>query len=108
MKCKFFPMNYALNFSRRLQNSKQLKMPVKEYMKELYNISIRFGYNDESSESIARYVNSLSYVIKYEFNVLNFHSVVEAYQADLRIEERLLRKQYNVTTTPGYGRGKHK
>ena len=38
-------------------------------------------------ESIARYVNGLSYAIQDEFNVPNFHSVVEGYQVALRIEE---------------------
>lgn len=43
-----------------------------------------------------------------EFNVLNFHSVLEAYQETLRIEEKLSRRQQNVRSTSGYGRGKHK
>jgi hypothetical protein len=38
-------------------------------------------------------VNGLSYAIQDEFDVLNFHSVVEAYQVTLRIEEKLQRKK---------------
>ena len=48
-------------------------------------------------------MTGLSYEIQDEFNVLNFHSVVEAYQSTLRIEEKLLRKQHNVRISPRYG-----
>jgi hypothetical protein len=72
---------------RRLQNLKQLKMSVKEYMEEFYRLSIRSGKNEERLESIVRYVNGLSYAIQDEFHVLNFHSMVEAYQATLRIDQ---------------------
>ena len=82
---------------------KQLKMLVKEYMEEFYKIYIRFGHNEESSESVAMYVNGLSYAIQDEFNVLKLCSLVEAYQATLRIEEKLLRKQQNVRRVPRYG-----
>ena len=53
-------------------------------------------------------MNGLSYVIQDEFNVLNFCLVAEAYQAALRIKEKLLRKQQNVKRAPRYGRGKQK
>jgi hypothetical protein len=45
-------------------------------------------------------VNGLSYAIQDEFHVLNFHSVAEDYQATLRIEEKLLRKQQFVRKGP--------
>lgn len=47
-------------------------MSIKEYMKDFYKLSIRSRHNEESLESIARYVNGLSYAIQDEFNVLNF------------------------------------
>jgi hypothetical protein len=62
-------MDYALNLLRRLQNLKQLKMLVKEYMEEFYKLSIRSRKNEESLESISRYVNGLSYAIQDEFHV---------------------------------------
>ena len=92
MKRKFLLVDYALNLFKGLHNLKQLKMPVKEYIEEFYKISIRVGQNEESLESISRYVNDLSYAIQDEFNVLNFLSVAKDYPTDLRIEEKLLRK----------------
>ena len=53
-------------------------------------------------------MNGLIYAIQDEFNVLNFHSMAEAYQESLRIEEKLLRKQQNVKRTSRYARGKQK
>lgn len=41
MKCNFFPVGYALNLLRRLQNLKQLKMSVKEYIEEFSKLSIK-------------------------------------------------------------------
>ena len=43
MKRNFFPMDYALNFLRRLHILKQLKMSVKEYMEDFYKLSVRSG-----------------------------------------------------------------
>ena len=67
-----------------------------------------FGKNEESIESISRYVNGLIYAIQDYFNVLNFHSVAKAYQASLRIEEKLLMKQYSGKRSQGCARGKQK
>ena len=53
-------------------------------------------------ESIARYVNGLNYAIQDEFNVLNFCSVLEAYQVAFRIKDFFLR-QHNERIDPGYG-----
>ena len=60
------------------------------------------------SQSIFRYLNGLSYEIQDDFTILNFHSVVEAYQVALRIEEKLLRRQHNVKRYSGYGQGQQK
>ena len=80
MKHKFFPVDYALNLLRRLQNLKQLKMSVKEYTEEFYRISIRSRHIEESTKSIVRYANGVSYAIQDEFTILNFYLVVETYQ----------------------------
>jgi hypothetical protein len=49
----------------------------------------------------------LSYTIQNEFKVLKFRSIVEAYQATLRVEEKLIRKQwiYKEKIGTGVGRG---
>ena len=108
MKHNFLSVDYALNLLRRLHNLKQVNMLVKEYEEEFYMHSIRSGQNEESTESVARYVNGLSYAIQDEFNALNFHSVAEAYQVALRIEEKLLRKQQNTRINIGYRRRQQK
>lgn len=53
-------------------------------------------------------MNGLSYAIEDEFNVLNFRSMVEAYLAAMRIEEKLFKKQQNVRRALDMDEGRKK
>ena len=50
----------------------------------------------------------MSYAIEDEFNVLNFRSMVEAYLAAMRIEEKLFKKQQNVRRALDMDEGRKK
>jgi len=76
-----------------MQNLKQKGMFVKEYTKEFYRLSIRTGHVEDDLEKVARYVNGLRYEIQDEISLLNLKSIEDAYQAALKAEEKLGRKQ---------------
>ena len=44
-------------------------------------------------EKIARYINGLSYEIQDEISLLSLKTIKDAYQASLKAEEKILRKQ---------------
>lgn len=68
-------------------------MIFKEYTKEFYKVNIRAGYKEERYEKIVRYINGLKLDIQDEINLLSLSIVEEAYQCDLKVEEKLSRKQ---------------
>eukprot|EP00253_Pinus_taeda_P011709 PITA_11709 len=68
-------------------------MSVKEYTKEFYRLSIRVGHAEDDMEKVARYINGLRYDIQDEINLLSLKTIEDAYQAGLKAEEKMLRKQ---------------
>ena len=68
-------------------------MSVKEYTEEFYRLSIRTGHVEDDLEKIARYVNGLRYEIQDEISLLSLKTVEDAYQASLKAEEKILRRQ---------------
>jgi len=92
LKNTCFPMDYALNLLKIIQNLKKLMMLVEEYMKEFYRLYIRSRYNDGSLKSISKDVSGLSYAIQDEFHVLNFCLVAMDNQETFRTKEKLLRR----------------
>ena len=56
-------------------------------------MNIRAGYKEERYEKIVRYINGLKLDIQDEINLLSLSIVEEAYQCDLKVEEKLSRKQ---------------
>lgn len=76
-----------------MQNLKQKGMSVKEYTEEFYRLNIRIGHVEDDLEKVARYINGLRYEIQDEISLLSLKTVEDAYQAALKAEEKLLRKQ---------------
>jgi hypothetical protein len=92
-KSKFMPKDYQLNLFRQLQNLRQKAMTVKEYTEEFYRLTIRVGHIEEDVEKVSRYINGLRYDIQDEISILFLKTVEDAYQAALKAEEKLARKQ---------------
>lgn len=93
LKAKFFPKDYHLDLFKQFQNLKQKGMSVKEYIEEFYRLSIRVGHVEDDVEKIARYINGLRYEIQDEISLLILKIVEDSYQASLKAEEKILRKQ---------------
>ena len=93
MKDKFMPKDYHLNLFKQLQNLRQKGMYVKEYTEEFYRLSIREGHVEDDMEKVARYSNGLRYDIQGEISLLSLKTIKGAYQAGLKAEEKMLRKQ---------------
>lgn len=93
LKSKLLPQNYEINLFRKLQNLKQKEGSVEEYTDEFYQLSIRAGHVEEDVEQVSRYLNGLCMSIQDEIRMVNVHSVEEAYQFSLKVEEKLNRKQ---------------
>ena len=85
-------------------------MTIKEYTEEFYKLSIRSSHVEDDLEKVARYINGLRYEIQDEISLLNLKTIEDAYQAALRAEEKMLRKQNqrNRSKSPARGRGTFK
>ena len=59
IKGKFFPINYSLNFFKKLQNLSQKEVIMKKYTNFFYKLSIRSKQSDEGDEVDGRYINGL-------------------------------------------------
>ena len=68
-------------------------MSIKEYTEEFYRLSIRAEHAEDDMEKVARYTNGLIYDIQDEINLLSLKIIEDAYQAGLKAEEKMLRKQ---------------
>jgi hypothetical protein len=56
-------------------------------------LTIRVGHIEEDVEKVSRYINGLRYDIQDEISILFLKTVEDAYQASLKEEEKLARKQ---------------
>ena len=56
-------------------------------------MSIRAGHAKDDVEKVAIYINGLRYDIQDEINLLSLKTIEDAYQATLKAEEKMLRKQ---------------
>src|ERR1700722_19449500 len=68
-------------------------MTVKEYTEEFYRLNIRAGHRESDDKKVARYLNELRYEIQDELSMVTIRTVEDAYQMDLKAEEKLNRKQ---------------
>ena len=72
---------------------RQKLMTVKEYTQEFYRLNIREGHRESDDENVARYLNGLRYDIQDELSMVTIRTVEDSYQVDLKVEEKLSRKQ---------------
>jgi hypothetical protein len=93
MKEKFILKDYQINLFRRLQNLRQKSLSVKEYTEEFYRLNIRARQKENEDEKPTRYINGLRYEIQEEIFMMFVSKVEDAYQATLKAEEKLARKQ---------------
>lgn len=106
MKAKFMPKEYQLNLFKQLQNLRQKGISIKEYTEEFYRLSIRVGHAKDDMEKVARYINGLRNDIQDEINLLSLKTIEDAYQAGLKVEEKMLRKQSQMNRGRSSVRGR--
>jgi hypothetical protein len=56
-------------------------------------MNIRVGHRESDEEKFSRYINVIRYEIKEEINMMTMRTVEYTYQATLKSEEKLARKQ---------------
>eukprot|EP00253_Pinus_taeda_P018546 PITA_18546 len=76
-----------------LQTSRTRKGKSKIKQWDKMRLSIRAGHAEDEMEKVARYINGLRYDIQDEINLLSLKTIEDAYQASLKAEEKMLRKQ---------------
>eukprot|EP00253_Pinus_taeda_P032129 PITA_32129 len=106
LKSKFMPKEYQLNLFRKLQNLRQKGMTVNEYTEEFYKLTIRARHTEDNMEKVARYINDLRYDIQDEISLLSLNTIEDAYQAALKAEEKMLRKQNQRNRGKSSARGR--
>eukprot|EP00253_Pinus_taeda_P027613 PITA_27613 len=93
-----------------LQTSKERKgkSKIKQWdkMVKFYKLSIRAGHAKDDVEKVARYINGLRYDIQDEISLLSPNTIEDAYQAALKAEEKMLRKQNQKNRGKSSTRGK--
>ena len=65
---------------------------MSKYTDEFFKLTIQSERVEEEEETVARYINGLSYAIQDELVIQHVTSVDEAYQLALRVEEKLDRR----------------
>ena len=63
---------------------------MKEYTEEFYRLNIRVGHHESDDEKVSRYVNGLRYDIQDEMSMMIMRTIEDAYQMDLKAEEKLI------------------
>lgn len=58
-------------------------------------MNIRVGRVEDDAKKVSRYINVLRYNIQGELCMLQVHTVEEAYQYALKVEENLNKRQQN-------------
>jgi hypothetical protein len=106
MKEKIIPKDYQIILFRRLQNLRHKSLSVKEYTEEFYRLNIKARQKENEDEKIARYINGLRYEIQEEINMMSIIKVEDSYQAALKAEEKLARKQRQRNRGGNSSRGK--
>eukprot|EP00253_Pinus_taeda_P036230 PITA_36230 len=105
LKGRFLPRDYQIALHRQVQNLRQRGLTVKEYTEEFYQVNLRAGYTEDTTERTARYVNGLRMDILDEISILSPNNTEEAYQSAIKAEEKLNRRQ-NARRGRGSTRGR--
>ena len=92
LKEKFLPKDYQLALYRHMQNLRQRLLTVRAYIEEFYKINIRAGYTEDTFEKVSRYMSGLKFDIQDEMSLFSPKSIEEVYQCDLKVEEKLNRR----------------
>lgn len=79
LKGEFHPKDYQLYFFRKMQNLKQKRLIVKEYIEEFNKENIRTLYVEDNHEMVARCINGLTFEIEDEMNMFYPIFVEEEY-----------------------------
>ena len=64
LKVEFIPADYELELFEMLQNLKKKDLSVKDYIKELYKLTIWSGHRELSKEKVAQYISGLRFNIQ--------------------------------------------
>jgi hypothetical protein len=89
MKEKFIPKDYQITLFWRMHNLRQKLKSVKEYTEQFYKLNIRVGHRESDDEKVFRYMNGLRYDIQDEMSMMIIRNVEDAYEMDLKDEEKL-------------------
>jgi hypothetical protein len=106
LKEKIIPKDYQINMFRKLQNLRQKILTVKEYTKKFYKLNMRAGQKENDDEKKAMYINGLRYEIQEDISMMSVSKVKDSYQATLKAEEKLSRKQRQRNEVGNSSRGK--
>ncbi len=68
-------------------------MTVREYIEEFYQVNLRVGYIEDTTEKIARYVNGLRLEILDDISILSSKNTEEAYPSAMKDEEKITRRK---------------
>jgi len=66
---------------------------MKDYTKEFYRLNNRTRQREKYDEKVFKYINGLSYEIQDEIIMMTMRTVEDAYELDLKVEEKLARNQ---------------
>ena len=66
---------------------------MKEYTEEFYRLNIKAGKKENEDEKTARYINGMRCEIREDINTMFVSKGEDSYQATLKDEEKLARKQ---------------
>jgi hypothetical protein len=93
IKSKFMPKDYQLTLFRQLHNLRQKRHDSQRVYRGVLQAKYKSWKIEGDVERVARYINGLRYDIQDEISLLNLRTVEDAYQATLKAEEKMIRKQ---------------
>lgn len=92
---KFLPLDYSRALNQKFhQLHQQSDQSVIDYVEHFYKLLSCVNLHESDDQLVARYVNELKYSLKEELMMHSLHSLEEAYQMALKVEEKLKRSSY--------------
>ena len=89
LRGNFLPGDYQLSLFRQMQNLRHRFLTVKEYTEDFYKVNIRDRQIQDTEEKVERYINGIRMEIQDEMSTMSLKIVDEAYQMELKVEEKL-------------------
>ena len=90
---QIYPKGLSNQSIQKITNLRQKILSVKEYTKEFYRLNIGAGQKENEDEKTTKYVNGMRYEIQEKINMMSISKFKDAYQAALKAEEKMARKQ---------------